>query len=646
MVGVDQDGTLTPAERDLVDSVENGVLLDLARDRPVDETTMRSWGDARNVRASVIRDIVRGRLAPDPDPHGVQLRGARITGRLDLANITSTVAVELSDCLLTDGVNAQDASLPILALTGCHLEHASEPALEAQRLTAAVFRLHRATVTAHTARGAVILRGAHVDLLDCRGAHLRNDAGPALHADYLRVTQTADLRDGFNATGTGDDGTVRLLGAHISGQLECDSARLSNDSGPALVADGLRVEQSVFFRSGFAATASSEMGAIRLAQASLGHLDCRGARLRNDAGPALVADGLRVDLAVFLHGADIAGTGSAGAVRLVGGHISGQLVLSAARLHNASGPALLADKLRVDQSVFLHGSFNATGTGESGAVRFGAAHLDHLDCRGAHLRNDSGPALHAENLHIARDAYLHNGFEAVGSGDGVVVDLRGMRIGGVLTFAPARLEHHTNPHARLRVDGLTYTGPPQGLSTNAWLDLLRDGTPDYTAQPYQHLAAAHRAAGHDTEARHILMTQRRDQLTRHALTGHTARIWTRLTGLLLGYGYQPWRALIGLLATITTAVILTVCLGSHGGLAQVRTPPTSPTPTACTLVDQIGVGLDLGTPLITTGTRVRCDTTNTTNGHILTITGWVLRLLAWAFATLFIAGFTSAIRKT
>jgi len=30
----------------------------------------------------------------------------------------------------------------------------------------------------------------------------------------------------------------------------------------------------------------------------------------------------------------------------------------------------------------------------------------------------------------------------------------------------------------------------------------------------------------------------------------------------------------------------------------------------------------------------------------LTAIGWALRLLAWAFAALFIAGFTSAVRKT
>ena len=34
--------------------------------------------------------------------------------------------------------------------------------------------------------------------------------------------------------------------------------------------------------------------------------------------------------------------------------------------------------------------------------------------------------------------------------------------------------------------------------------------------------------------------------------------------------------------------------------------------------------------LITTGARTRCDTTNTTPGQFLIVSGWILRLLAWA----------------
>jgi hypothetical protein len=38
------------------------------------------WGESRTCGASVIRDILRGRLAADPDLHGVRLRGASLTG--------------------------------------------------------------------------------------------------------------------------------------------------------------------------------------------------------------------------------------------------------------------------------------------------------------------------------------------------------------------------------------------------------------------------------------------------------------------------------------------------------------------------------------------------------------------------------------
>ncbi len=313
-------------------------------------------------------------------------------------------------------------------------------------------------------------------------------------------------------------------------------------------------------------------------------------------------------------------------------------------MRNDSGPALAADGLQVDQNVFLSGGFEAVGAGEDGAVRLLGAHLGRLDCSGARIRNDSGPALDAEGLQVDQNVFLRDGFEAVGAGSDVTLHLSHVRIGGVLVFAPARLEHTAGPQARLALDGLTYTGLPVGISSRDWLHLLGEGTPSYAAQPYQQLAGAHRAAGHDGEARSTLMAQRQDQIDRRALTGRAERAWARLTGFLLGYGYQPWRTLLALLAVATIAVVLALTLGAHGGVA--RTDPHAPTATRCSAVERIGVGLDLGLPLIKTGTRDHCDTTASTTGQVLTAAGWALQLLAWAFATLFVAGFTGAVRKT
>ncbi len=869
---------------------------------------MRSCDESRTVRAWVLRDILRGRLAAAPDSHGVRLRSARITGRLDLDNITSAVSLGLNGCLLEQGVSACHAHLAAVDLSGCLLDHPTDPALDTEDLTTTLLSLNQSIVIGHSARGAANMNGARLGWLDCTGARLGNDSGPALQAENLQVDQNVFLsggfeavgvgesgavqlsgahlggldltgarlrndsgpalaaenlqtdknvslsggfeavgaglqgvvslagahirgqlngtgarlhsdsgpalvgdtvqvdqnvflsggfeafgvgesgavrlsgarlggldltgarlrndsgpalqaenlqvaldvfmRDGFEAIGAGDLGAVRLLGAHLR-RLECDGARLRNDSGPALHADNLQVALDVFMRGGFEATGARESGAVRLLGAHLGALDCRGARLRNDSGPALHAQNLQVDQNVFMRdGFEATGAGESGAVDVVGARIGG-LDCTGARLRNDSGPALAADTLQVDQNVFLSGRFEAVGVGVSGAVRLSGAHLGALDCEsarlrndsgpalqaenlqvdqnvfmrdgfeavgagelgtvrllgahlrrlecdGARLRNDSGPALQAQNLHVALDVFMRDGFEATGAGesgavsllgahlgaldctgarlrndsgpalqaqnlqvaldvslsdgfeatgadDTAVVNLGGVQVGGVLRFDPARLGHLDDPQARLQVDGLVYTGLPQGISTDDWLRLLRDGTPAYAAQPYQQLAAANRAAGHEGQARRILMDQRHNQIQRRALAGRAERTWARLTGLALGYGYQPWRALIGLLAAITIAVILSITLGGQGGLARVQ---NTPAPAACTVVERIGVGLDLGTPLISTGARAHCDTTNTTTGTILTSAGWTLRLLAWAFATLFIAGFTGAVRKT
>ena len=110
-------GGLTPVEQSLVEHVRRGEWLDLAADNEaVDEAAMRSWGDSRTCRATVIRDILRGRLAADPDPHGLRLRGARISGRLDLENLTTDVNFELTDCLLEEGILARDARLASVGL--------------------------------------------------------------------------------------------------------------------------------------------------------------------------------------------------------------------------------------------------------------------------------------------------------------------------------------------------------------------------------------------------------------------------------------------------------------------------------------------------------------------------------------------------
>ena len=142
------------------------------------------------------------------------------------------------------------------------------------------------------------------------------------------------------------------------------------------------------------------------------------------------------------------------------------------------------------------------------------------------------------------------------------------------------------------------------------------------------------------------MSQRDDQLAR-TQTRWPERVWGKVTKVTLGYGYQPWRALLFLAVVMAVSCLLAVALGSHGALAQ--TARTAAPGRSCTVVQDVSVGLDLNLPVGTTAARAGCDLTTdpaSATAASLTSVGWVLRLLAWTFAALFIAGFTGAVRKT
>jgi hypothetical protein len=466
-------GELAPVEQSLVCHVRLGERLDLAAGgEATDEAAMRSWGDGRTCRAVVIRDILCGRLALDPDPHGLRLRGARISGRLDVDNVTTDVNLELTDCFLEEGLTARDAHMAFVGLAGCWLEHPVESPADATRIVCNALDLNRSTILGHAEDGAVCLIGARIGGdIDCYGSRASNDSGPALNADGVQVGHAMSFRDGFTATGSGDLGAVRLSGARICDSLDCAGARMINGSGSALCADGMQVGQAVFLRGGFTA----------------------------------------------------AGSGEEGAVRLIGARIGIQLICVTARLSNDSGPALVAGSLHVDQTIYLDGEF--TSSDEYGAVCLNGTHVGgNLKCEGARLANDSGSALYADSLQVDQAIYLRDGFTATGGGAGVAVDLIGARAGGALLVDLGGLKHATDPGRLLAADGLTYASVPKLVSAREWMQVLRHGTGSYAAQPYQQLAAGYRALGDDRQACQILMAQRVDQLAR-AHPRWSERLW-------------------------------------------------------------------------------------------------------------------------
>jgi hypothetical protein len=64
----------------------------------------------------------------------------------------------------------------------------------------------------------------------------------------------------------------------------------------------------------------------------------------------------------------------------------------------------------------------------------------------------------------------------------------------------------------------------------------------------------------------------------------------------------------------------------------------------CSAVEQVGYALNVATPLVKVD-AARCAVEPTAAGQFVLASTWLLQILAWAFATLFVAGFTGLVRR-
>jgi len=439
------------------------------------------------------------------------------------------------------------------------------------------------SITASSIRDLLI-----ADRLDPRGIRLRD----------ARLDGVLDLADIQSKR------PLVLLDCRTDSPVLLDRASLSSVDlsglvAPAVSAAWLRVEHYLLLQN-VRLDGGEHEWAVDLAEAHLGgHLSLRGARLAG-ARYALHAPRLRAGAEVFLTDLRAKGT-----VRLDGARIGGNLRCDGAKLHATTDAALLGVDMRVDGSLFLrHGSHFTTDSEEYAAVRI----------RGSR---------------IGGQLVLHTG-RATGK---YALDVKFVRVDQEVLLATDFLDGILFP------EGFTYAGLPRRANVDEWLGLLAKRTDQYHSQPYLQLAAAHQAAGNERDVRRIRVAQQKDLLRRGRLT-RWGGLWHRVTGATVGYGYRPAIALLWLAATLATAVVLVTAVAGPAGLTRAATGP-------CSAVEQIGLALNAATPLVKPDTQQRCQILTTTGlGQFVVVATWLLQALAWAFATLFVAGFTGLVRKT
>jgi hypothetical protein len=226
------------------------------------------------VRAEVLSALLQSAPVPvDGRMPALRLRGARITGRIELSFGRVDVPVHLDDCVLDAAPDLTGAAVRTLALYACRL-----PGLDGRLLAVSGdLRLSDCEVS-----GCLMLEDAAISgSVSIGGSRLLNSGGRALSGGGMRVGGGFFARRGVHA-----EGSVRLIGARIDGGLFCEGASLSHPDGAALCADEV-VTTRIICADGFGCEGEVQ---LRGAQVS-GEVNLYGASLRAK-GKALRGRGL------------------------------------------------------------------------------------------------------------------------------------------------------------------------------------------------------------------------------------------------------------------------------------------------------------------------------------------------------------------
>lgn len=557
----------------LVAAARSGDWLDLADGEDDDPADADQWPDDRRVPADAIRAAL---LTPDltPDPRGLRLHGADITGLLDLEYATVPCRLRLTNCRFSRPIHMEGATVDALVLRECHIQSLD---LDGAQISGSVF------LQEITATGGVRTLGSHIGgHLVLRDTTITNPGGIALYLDNARVDNSVQINGGFT-------GEVRALGATVGGSVVMSDATITNPGDDALSLHNARITEDVVLSQGF-----TVIGRVRAIGAHIGgQLTMTGATLANPGGDALCLDSAQVAGDVFLKGIN-----ASGEVRALGARIGGQLNLRNATLTNPDGDALSLHHADITGNALLDEGFSTTG-----AIRAPGAHIGgQLLMRGAVLTNPGGVALDLENADIARGALLNRGFTAQGR-----VLAVGTQIGGQLSLRGARVEELVLTHASVRL--LAVDPKPTGkLSAMgwklgevegalnqprgaiAWLDA--SSSHEFAVQPWHELAAVYDRHGRPADAKRLRFEAAR-RVTRHAPWWSKPVRW--LYGAFAGYGYYPllaafWLVLAAVISGTATYLYGPVQAGFNPwlyGAAVVIPPAAAITPSTWTVTDPL-----------------------------------------------------------
>lgn len=320
---------LSPAEREVIRSAERGrvaILPDVIKDVEDGHDPSVHTAEERGnylVRAALLRWLCSDKQAVTyVSSRGVDLFGGKIEEALDLGSITIPFPLYLKRCWIPLGIGLEFSTVENLNLSDCRTSQVM-----------AVWLVARKDVLFANliANGGVILDSARIaGSLYCWGGVFISPDDTALSAHGSRIEGDVYLSDGFHA-----EGEVHFVGCVIGGSLKCMNAQFHN---PAKDSEKGKIQRAAFSADGISIGGSAFMrhdleivGETRMIGATVtGALDCTRARFINPGKTALIAermqvggdvfftDGFEVEGSLWLPGASIGGNLDFGGAKFTG----------------------------------------------------------------------------------------------------------------------------------------------------------------------------------------------------------------------------------------------------------------------------------------------------------------------------------------
>jgi hypothetical protein len=552
---------------------------DNGRDRPVPERA-KKWG---SIQAKWIEWLCSdSKASARVSPRGIQLIHANVVGALNLSHLKIPFPIITFECVFLGGGPDE----PAIDMTQCtiralQLQSTTVPGLSAPSLSVEkdliLYNFH--------SDGFVFLRNATIGgSILCDGAYFsqgttdkKRGLPEALNLSLARVEGGVYLR---RCTVLGG---LTIDRARIEGTLDCQQGKFDGNAhdkempertNPAIFGESMRVAGDIRLSDTFSA-----VGGVVIRGSTIGGmLDCHDGSFSHDRDPAIDAVSIRVGSDIFLKGK----FKSHGEVTFRGASIGGNLVCDGGSFECGTGysldsshphaiselskyqPALTVASAKIDGSILMRSDpSNGTSFIAKGDLDFIATSIGHA-------------------LELASDKRLDNITRLI---------LRDAK-------AQALLNRKASwPHkGKLILDGFTFSiidKDDQHDSSIAetelhWLDRQKDESPDetttatqdFSSQPYEQMASVLRSMGLQDDAIQVLVAKNRrfGQAEIRKDWGHAINCirslgmvpplniekaleyrwkatwavcqllwkicWYYGFGLLIGYGYMPWRALI------------------------------------------------------------------------------------------------------